>query len=142
MNGLEDIWNKILENIENKISNASFGVWFSNSKLIELSQETAVIEAGSEFNRNWLEEQYVDLVDESIYKVDGEQNTIHYVVVGETTTEKTKEKETIVEDNDKQMFHINSENTFETFVIGNGNRFAHDVSLAVAEAPAKAYNPL
>ena len=108
MNGLEDIWNKILENIENKISNASFGVWFSNSKLIELSQETAVIEAGSEFNRNWLEEHYVDLVAESIFKVVGEQPTIHFVVAGETPTEKPKEKETIVEDKDNQMFHINS----------------------------------
>lgn len=142
MNGLEDIWNKILENIESKISNASFGVWFSNSKLIELSQETAVIEAGSEFNRNWLEEHYVDLVSESIFKVVGEQPTIHFVVAGETPTEKPKEKETTIEDKDNQMFHINSENTFETFVIGNGNRFAHAASLAVAEAPAKAYNPL
>ena len=142
MNGLEDIWNKILENIESKISNASFGVWFSNSKLIELSQETAVIEAGSEFNRNWLEEHYVDLVSESIFKVVGEQPTIHFVVAGETPSEKPKEKETTIEDKDNQMFHINNENTFETFVIGNGNRFAHAASLAVAEAPAKAYNPL
>src|SRR5699024_11438537 len=70
------------------------------------------------------------------------QPTIHFVVAGETPTEKPKVKETIVEDKDNQMFHINSENTFETFVIGNGNRFAHAASLAVAEAPAKAYNPL
>ncbi len=37
---------------------------------------------------------------------------------------------------------LNVNNTFETFVIGNGNRFSHAASLAVAEAPAKAYNPL
>lgn len=143
MDGLGEIWKKILDEIEQNVSSASFGVWFADLRLVELSQENAVIESSSEFNRNWLEDHYKDLIAESIFKVVGESPEITLIVAGEESVNSSIVKdEKPVEPTEERVFNINEENTFDTFVIGNGNRFAHAASLAVAEAPAKAYNPL
>ncbi len=143
MDGLGEIWKKILDEIEQNVSSASFGVWFADLKLVELSQENAVIESSSEFNRNWLEDLYKDLIAQSIFKVVGESPEITLIVAGEESVNSSiVNDEKPVEPTEERVFNINEENTFDTFVIGNGNRFAHAASLAVAEAPAKAYNPL
>ena len=140
MNGLDNIWQKVLESIKEKLAGPSFETWFMDVSLVELTKEQAIIETHNDFNRAWLENHYTELVQNSIFQVVGERPNVAFIIKGETTKkEEKKEKE---DTSYGPTFQINEQNTFETFVIGSGNRFAHAASLAVAEAPARAYNPL
>jgi len=143
MNGLDQIWQKALESIKEKLAGPSFETWFMDVTLIELTKEEAIIETHNSFNRDWLETHYTDVVQDALFNSVGERPNVTFIIKGDEVS-----KEAPVKDEEKvdtsfgPNFQINDQNTFETFVIGSGNRFAHAASLAVAEAPAKAYNPL
>lgn len=105
------------------------------------------------FNANWLNQQYAEIIQAILFDVVGYEVKPHFITTEElanysnnetaTPKEATKPSTETTEDNHvlgREQF--NAHNTFDTFVIGPGNRFPHAASLAVAEAPAKAYNPL
>ncbi len=141
MSSIKEIWSNTLKGIKGTIANASYQTWFQETSMIHLDNEKAVIKADTQFQRDWLEKNYSGLIQEQLYEVMGEKPEIRITTEEEETpvqpvTEKKPEPEVPVHT------QLNVNNTFETFVIGNGNRFSHAASLAVAEAPAKAYNPL
>ncbi|MFB9860040.1 chromosomal replication initiator protein DnaA [Salinicoccus siamensis] len=141
MSSIKEIWSNTLKGIKGTIANASYQTWFQETSMVHLDNEKAVIKADTQFQRDWLEKNYSGLIQEQLYEVMGEKPEIRITTEEEetpmqTVTEKKPEPEVPVHT------QLNVNNTFETFVIGNGNRFSHAASLAVAEAPAKAYNPL
>ncbi|WAA12298.1 chromosomal replication initiator protein DnaA [Fervidibacillus halotolerans] len=147
MENIDDLWTKTLQSLEKKVSKPSFDTWLKTTKAVSLKEHTLVIETPNEFSRDWLDGNYKEIVKETIYEMIGEQLDIQF------TTTATKEDETFIQSFKKKkpkndhpiefsQNMLNPKYTFETFVIGSGNRFAHAASLAVAEAPAKAYNPL
>lgn len=105
-----------------------------------------VITAPNEFTKDWLETQYTDLITQTLEEITGTNLNAKFIIpdsVEEPSDQKPMPKPNIdakTTDSPKSM--LNDKYTFDTFVIGAGNRFAHAASLAVAEAPAKAYNPL
>src|SRR5690625_6439159 len=105
-----------------------------------------IIDDPNEFARDWLEGHYTNLIREILYDLTGAELTVKFVIPNTEVVEPQEKKE--VKKQTPQVTEIspstmlNPKYTFETFVIGAGNRFAHAASLAVAEAPAKAYNPL
>lgn len=141
MSSIKEIWENTLKGIKETIANASYQTWFQDTSMIHLDNETAVIKADTQFQRDWLEKNYSGLIQEQLYEVMGEKPQIRIVTEEEETPVKAPEK-TKSEPEVPVNSQLNVNNTFETFVIGNGNRFSHAASLAVAEAPAKAYNPL
>ncbi|GAE93834.1 chromosomal replication initiator protein DnaA [Gracilibacillus boraciitolerans JCM 21714] len=150
MENIEDLWRNTIEIIKDKVSKPSYDTWLKNTSVDQLKEDTIIISTPpNEFTRDWLESRYTSIIAEALYDLTGAQLTVKFVIpesLDETTEEFTqmKRKKTIpVQNNEispKSM--LNDKYTFETFVIGSGNRFAHAASLAVAEAPAKAYNPL
>lgn len=141
MSSIKEIWSNTLKGIKGTIANASYQTWFQETSMIHLDNEKAVIKADTQFQRDWLEKNYSGLIQEQLYEVMGEKPEIRITTEEEEApvqpvNEKKAEPEVPVHT------QLNVNNTFETFVIGNGNRFSHAASLAVAEAPAKAYNPL
>ncbi|MCG1010593.1 chromosomal replication initiator protein DnaA [Salinicoccus sp. ID82-1] len=141
MSSIKEIWENTLKGIKETIANASYQTWFQDTSMIHLDNDTAVIKADTQFQRDWLEKNYSGLIQEQLYEVMGEKPEIRIVTEEEEAPAKAPEK-TKAEPEVPVNSQLNVNNTFETFVIGNGNRFSHAASLAVAEAPAKAYNPL
>lgn len=135
-----------LEKIEEKISKPSFDTWLKNTKAETLEKDTLIISAPNEFARDWLENQYTDLISEILDEVTGTKLNTKFIIP-DSSTELEDDKplprpKPDISSTDSPKSMLNSKYTFDTFVIGAGNRFAHAASLAVAEAPAKAYNPL
>ncbi|MGM0499845.1 MAG: chromosomal replication initiator protein DnaA [Bacillota bacterium] len=159
---LDHIWKKTLENIKEKITNPSFNTWFSETKAVMTTAENQlVLQVPNNFIQEWIESQYTDLIEEILTDLTSNKWTLILLTPEEVkkfkenkknSTNKNEEKKEIEivnknsEENDDEselkQNGFNPKYTFDTFVVGNSNRFAHAASLAVAEAPAKAYNPL
>ncbi|RVT61342.1 chromosomal replication initiator protein DnaA [Niallia taxi] len=146
LENIADLWDKALGNIEKKISKPSFDTWLKATKAHALQGDSLIVTAPNEFARDWLEERYSQLISDILYEITGEELGVKFIIPRNqkeeefdlqiSSKQKKKEEETT------EQTILNSKYTFDTFVIGSGNRFAHAASLAVAEAPAKAYNPL
>ncbi|ALC83203.1 MULTISPECIES: chromosomal replication initiator protein DnaA [Bacillus] len=148
MENISELWNKALEKIEGKLSKPSFETWMKSTKAHSLQGDTMTITAPNEFARDWLNSRYLGLVAETIFDLTGEELAIKFVIPQNQEEQNIAPKAPIKnmpKDDEQSEFPqnmLNTKYTFDTFVIGSGNRFAHAASLAVAEAPAKAYNPL
>ena len=147
LENIEDLWNSILANVQEKVSKPSFDTWLKSTKAHSLQGDSLVVVAPNEFARDWLEERYSPLISGVLYEITGEEFSVKFIIPQSQKEEdhrlqiasKPKKEEP---QSEFPPSMLNQKNTFDTFVIGSGNRFAHAASLAVAEAPAKAYNPL
>jgi len=149
LENIDDLWGKTLAVIEKKISKPSFDTWLKATKAHSLKELTLTIEAPNEFARDWLEGHYTDLISNTVFELIGERLNVRFIIPQNQQEEsydlqsiKKKAEKEQEEQIDLPQHMLNPKYTFDTFVIGSGNRFAHAASLAVAEAPAKAYNPL
>ncbi|MGL4523255.1 MAG: chromosomal replication initiator protein DnaA [Bacilli bacterium] len=147
MESIQDLWNKALNYIEKKIPKPSYETWLQNTKVYQLKNDVLIVLAPNEFAQHWLETKYTSLVEETLYEITGAALSAKFIIQqnSEETFElpdKKPKKVTHDEIQESSFSMLNPKYTFDTFVIGSGNRFAHAASLAVAEAPAKAYNPL
>ena len=148
MENIADLWSAALSNIEKKISKPSFDTWLKSTKAHSLKGDLLVITAPNEFARDWLEERYSQLVAGILYEITGEELAVKFIIPQNNNADEVDlpvpPKKTKKDDDhtDFPQSMLIPKYTFDTFVIGSGNRFAHAASLAVAEAPAKAYNPL
>ncbi|MDY0404120.1 chromosomal replication initiator protein DnaA [Virgibacillus sp. 179-BFC.A HS] len=146
MENIDELWTIALEKIQEKVSKPSFDTWLKETKAAELKGKTLVVSAPTDFARDWLEEQYTQLIADIVEEITGSLLTIKFIPDSQPETsntkrvEKPKKQEEDIQELQKTM--LNPKYVFDSFVIGSGNRFAHAASLAVAEAPAKAYNPL
>ncbi|MTT31052.1 chromosomal replication initiator protein DnaA [Terrilactibacillus sp. BCM23-1] len=151
MENIHDLWRAALDVIEKKVSKPSFDTWLRETTANSIQKDTFIINVPNDFARDWLESRYSNLISETIKDITGSHLDVKFIIPQQQSEEdlfefnsskvkSNKNKEPQNEEFSNSM--LNSKNTFDTFVIGSGNRFAHAASLAVAEAPAKAYNPL
>lgn len=143
---LSNIWAKILEYTKEEIGERAFENWFTQTNLSSVTEEALIIEVPSNFFKDWIYDHYRDVLKISILKTIGKAMPVKFEVKEISPTKlKTLVKEThspterLVQ---KKPFYLNPGYTFEGFVVGSSNRFAHAATLAIAESPAKAYNPL
>ncbi|GGG08340.1 chromosomal replication initiator protein DnaA [Paenibacillus aceti] len=140
-----EIWQNILSIINTKLSKPSFDTWFKATKVVSIDDHSIVISAPTTFAVEWLESRYTKLVATTVYEYLGKQVEVTFVIEESAPPEQpptNKEPQAPVQTEESISHMLNPKYTFDTFVIGSGNRFAHAASLAVAEAPARAYNPL
>ncbi|MBM7693577.1 chromosomal replication initiator protein [Peribacillus deserti] len=149
MENIAALWNKALGKIETKISKPSFETWLKSTKAHNLQGDTLTVVAPNDFARDWLEERYSHLISGVLLELTGEELEVKFMIPQNQGEEDydipqpaKKIKKADAETIEFPLNMLNPKYTFDTFVIGSGNRFAHAASLAVAEAPAKAYNPL
>lgn len=145
---IDDLWEKILAEVRKKVSKPSFETWFKSTSAYSLQEDRLIIQAPNEFTKGWLESRYTVFISQMLEELTGAPLEIKFIAPPgdseeEFEFEAPKPKvETEINNSPDAKTMLNPKYTFETFVIGQGNRFAHAASLAVAEAPAKAYNPL
>ncbi|WP_026887755.1 chromosomal replication initiator protein DnaA [Clostridium beijerinckii] len=144
---LKNLWDKTLDIIKSELSEVSFNTWIKSCEPLSISSNTLKISVPNSFTQDILDKRYKDLVANSIKAVCSKLYTIEFIIMSESydkeenkSTSNQKTKAIVV--NDEMSSTLNPKYTFNSFVIGNSNRFAHAASLAVAESPAKAYNPL
>lgn len=140
---LEKVWQDTLSIIKNQLNPPTFKTWFSVIEPVELNQNHLVIAVPNDFARDWLEERYSSLISASLREVLGETIAVSFII--KTVKTQSRQKTEVVKEK-KQLnltsSSLNPKYTFDSFVIGSSNRFAHAAALAVAEKPAIAYNPL
>lgn len=147
---LKGLWEKTLNIIKGELTEVSFNTWIKSCEPISISSNTIKISVPNSFTQDILEKRYKDLVINSIEAACSKVYKIEFLIgseLQETEELEGKAKNTIKDTmaitvNDEMSSTLNPKYTFNSFVIGNSNRFAHAASLAVAESPAKAYNPL
>ncbi|ARJ50895.1 chromosomal replication initiator protein DnaA [Staphylococcus lutrae] len=144
----QEIWENVLNLCKENVTNVSYDTWLKDTTLYTLSDEEAVVIAAQPFIANWLKTNYTDLIKQFLEAVTGRQLARIKFIAEEDlqelnlTSSSNQPAQTPAVDNVVSGEQFNTNNTFETFVIGPGNRFPHAASLAVAESPANAYNPL
>lgn len=138
MTNLDTVWEKTLESISTLLSKPSFETWFKPTKPISLDGNVLTVEVPNDFAREWLESRYASLLASTIRDLIEEEIELRFV----TPEKKEASKVNTAAPQTVQLSSLNPKYSFESFVVGESNRFAHAASLAVAEAPGKAYNPL
>ena len=137
-----EIWNKAKALLSEELASISYINWIEKPlKPVYVADNKLVLEVISEFNEKTIRPRYLPMITTAVSQAAGREMIVELISVNERIAwqekQKTEEQEPIQGAN---MF--NSKSTFDTFVVGSSNRFAHAASLAVAEAPGKAYNPL
>lgn len=142
-----DLWQQVLSIIQTKLSKPSFDTWFKATKASFVDDSILEVTAPTTFAAEWLEGRYTKLIRTTLYEFLGRQIDVRFSIEEARTAEQSivfppKQVQHPVSTDEPHTHMLNPKYTFDTFVIGANNRFAHAASLAVAEAPAKAYNPL
>lgn len=137
-------WEAILSIIELETSSVSFNTWFKDTELINIEETELVVSVKNEFTKEILNTRYLELIRNSALQVLNKEYAIKFVLPNEQTnlTPKNTKKNEQIQDPLNYPSNLNPRYVFDSFVVGNSNRMAHAAALAVAEAPARAYNPL
>ncbi len=148
---LELIWSQCLEDLSAQIPPQSFETWFKPIKALDYSPQELRLEVPSQFFINWVEQHYRPLLQRIVRARAGEDVQVVFDVSEGATVEEVPHPqpllpiESFIPKSDMVVdpIALNPRFTFDTFVVGNSNQFAHAASKAVAEAPGKtAFNPL
>lgn len=137
------LWDKTLQLIKGELSPPSFNAFFKQIKPLQIQSNTLILLVPNDFTKGILEDRYLNLIESSVNQLSLKKYNIQFVL-NENEVKGLDKDHNIEEDNKskKNYPNLNPKYTFDTFVIGNSNRFAHAACVAVAEAPARAYNPL
>jgi len=146
----QDIWKKILEFIEPLVGQEVFETWFQPLQLEYLDSHEVKIAVPNKFFGEWLDRNYQGLLVEAFQSVGSMRlHSVSFIVKSATggghflaSQEKISTDPVIARGRGKRNVHLNPKYTFDNFVVGASNQFAHAACWAVAEAPARAYNPL
>ncbi len=136
---IDNIWNSFLQKMENNISPMSYNTWFKETKLISLKDNKAIVQVPMAIHKKHLKESYNDLIEETFTEITGTIFQMEYYLEEELKNNidlDTPDVEEVMETN------LNPKYTFETFIVGESNKFAQAMALAVAEKPGFVYNPL
>jgi chromosomal replication initiator protein len=148
--GIESVWGNALAYIEGKVPRQVFDTWFVPTRLNRLDDAGAQIEVPNKFFGEWLGQHYAGLLSEALAAVRGGSE----VEVSFVANERTSERPTRLAPagaipvgrgtpaRSRRPVNLNPKYTFRNFVVGASNQFAHAASMAVADRPAEAYNPL
>ncbi len=139
---LENIWNSFLEKIKGQMNDISYETWFSESKLVYLKGDTAKVLVPSIVHKKNLSNNYTDLIEENFTELTGSNFKFEFYIEEELETNIIIDTDEIGIPNEKFETNLDPKLRFETFIIGNSNKFAATSALAVAEQPGNMYNPL
>ena len=144
----EGLWSEVSGRLRGALNDTTYGTWFGETSGLELSADRFVLGVPNDFTRNWIEGHFLGLIGAAIRDVTGAERPIELRLADVQIVQDGAAEPAAVPVAAPPMHHrpesggFNAKYTFDSFVIGSSNRFAHAAALAVAEAPAQAYNPL
>ncbi|MDI6845315.1 MAG: chromosomal replication initiator protein DnaA [Candidatus Saccharicenans sp.] len=136
-------WNKILAAVKSRVESQAFETWFEPTSYIGAEGETLYIKVPNSYFKDWLSFHYSRLINECSQEIFNKVFEIKFIY-DETPTSflRNSPEERKLHQAITVVANLNPNYTFENFVVGNCNQFAHAAAVAVAKNPAKSYNPL
>ncbi len=136
------LWEKACVLIRDELNEVTYNTWIvSGLKALSFENDCFVLEAITPFYCNIIRQRYINLINTCLTQAAQRPVSVSVLTPAEAEEHKTVKEQKSAPVNESKTI-LNPKYTFDTFVVGNNNRFAHAASLAVAEAPADAYNPL
>ncbi|HEX6548935.1 MAG TPA: chromosomal replication initiator protein DnaA [Candidatus Dormibacteraeota bacterium] len=149
MVNVDSIWNAVQEELRFQLAKPSYETWLKNTSLVSAEGTTFRIGVPSKLAKDWLEDRFAGLIQETLQAVTGSEVEVDFVVSpGGVRAQREEEpppgliEEPILDDGTLAQAELNEKFKFSTFVVGNNSRFAHAAAKAVADAPGEHYNPL
>lgn len=138
----QDVWHQALLRLQERLGRPGLGVemFLKSARAVNLDHNGLLLAVPNLMAKQWVEERYLPALREELYRVLGRPLEVRVVVADDPAPEERPAPSRPVPTVDGM--HLSPRYTFDTFVVGSGNRFAHAAAVAVAESPARAYNPL
>lgn len=136
---LQNLWGKVTKRVKLELTEVSYNAWFKLLIPLDMNIDTVTLGVTNSFTCNVINERYIGFLTSIVESVGEKKYKVEVKVIDKNEYEKQNSKTDFP---DNLINFLNPKYTFDTFVIGNSNRFAHAASLAVAQSPAHAYNPL
>jgi chromosomal replication initiator protein len=136
----DGLWEEVSGRLQGALNETTYRTWFAATGGVELTDDTFAISVPNDFTREWIEEHFLGLIRAVVRDVIGRELRVQLTIVdpgGPAAVAAAEPLSAVASE-----LGLNPKYTFDLFVIGSSNRFAHAAALAVAEAPAQAYNPL
>jgi chromosomal replication initiator protein len=131
----ESLWTEVSARLKETLSDGPYTQWFSGARGT-LEDDAFILAARDDFTRAWIDGHYRGFLEAAVAAALDEARPVHIVAA------EHEHHEEQIAPPPRLSEGLNPKYTFDSFVIGSSNRFAHAAALAVAEAPAQAYNPL
>jgi chromosomal replication initiator protein len=135
----QSLWSEVAGRLKGALNDTTYRTWFAEAEGVELTDDTLAISVPNDFTREWIEGHFLGLIGAAARDATGQERRIRLTVDDQP-------RETVAASTEPPRRQseggLNPKYVFDSFVIGSSNRFAHAAALAVAEAPAQAYNPL
>ncbi len=136
----QELLDKAKDLLKDELSFIAYSTWIKNLEIEDITNDTIILKANSDIQRDTILGRYCDLIMNTFTDITKKCYKISCVLDSNTNEKETSNSNHLTNSNPNS--NLNPNYTFETFVVGKNNSLAHAASLAVAEAPAKAYNPL
>ncbi len=129
------VWAKVLSHMEERLGSVTVSAWFDDAEVVELNEEQLIIYSSNEFRREIIHRRCTEYVHDALKEIFNSDAKL--VVFGDEELDAYKSKGT-----KKSAMDFNPQFTFDNFVVGPSNRFAHGAAIAVTNRPGSIYNPL
>ena len=143
---VDKIWTQTTDQIRTLLNTETYNLWFSSVQPVSLNQSSITLEVPNEFSEVWLKDNYLELLQDALATASGRKLNIKFTIADGAAPAPAKaargKKSGAAKKVSDGDLVFNPRNTFDTFVVGNNNSFAHAAAMAVAQQPGKAYNPL
>jgi chromosomal replication initiator protein len=139
-------WNEVIKQIREEISEQEFFMWFNGIEYESSEESQIILRVPSSFYKDQVKQRYLSLIEKKLFELTGMKISVTFIVQKPDNYSSKNKKEKPKEEKSrpvqkKKHPQLNSEYTFESFVIGENNSFAANAAIAIAKNPGKAYNP-
>lgn len=129
------VWAKVLSHMEERLGAVTVSAWFDDAEVVELNENNLILYSPSDFRREIIRRRCTDYIQDALKEVFNSDAKL--MVFGDEELDAFKQKGKSVSSMD-----FNPQFTFDNFVVGPSNRFAHSAAIAVSKTPGQVYNPL
>ena len=134
MNSAADIWSKVLDLMQADLTSVTINTWFGDTSAVALEEDRLILCSPSPMNRDMISKRYVGYVKKALQELFSAELDVLILSPEEAEARQQPQK--------ASMFPGTDDYTFDKFVVGSSNKFAHAAAQAVADSPAQSYNPL
>ncbi len=140
-----DIWQQLLKSVETRISRQNFEIWFGQIRPIAILEDEIRLEVPNRYFKDWITDNYRDLIHSELERITNRPYRLSFTYADDSHGGEVSERGEALEEtylDTEDHFDLSPDKTFDTFVVGSSNQFAHAAARAVADNPAQTYNPL